>query len=127
VEPRNRFYVLDDARRAVPAADEAETARFMGREGGTPEELSARYEKNCVVGDTRVEGVRVSTVFLGLNAATAPDAPPVLFETRTFAADDDTLNAQHWRYSTWAEAEAGHTRVVGWVESVLSRRADSRR
>jgi hypothetical protein len=55
--------------------------------------------------------VRVSTVFLGLDHQFG-DGPPLLFETMTFVGDD-SVSCE--RYSTWAEAEAGHDRAVAEV------------
>ena len=56
------------------------------------------------VGDTRV-----STVFLGLDHR-FEDGPPVVFETMCFGG---SLEGNEERYSTKAEAEAGHAR---WVQ-----------
>lgn len=58
--------------------------------------------------------VSVSTVWLGLNHAFTPDHPPLIFESMVFGGrhDGDTD-----RYSTEAEAIAGHERIVrrlGW-------------
>ena len=50
------------------------------------------------------DGVVVSTVFLGLNHAFGP-GQPLLFETMIFGGPSDQDQA---RYSTWAEATAGH-------------------
>ena len=50
------------------------------------------------------DGVVVSTVFLGLNHAFGPRRP-LLFETMIFGGPHDQDQA---RYSTWAEATAGH-------------------
>ena len=54
----------------------------------------------------------VSTVFLGLDHQYG-EGPPLIFETMVFARGEDVLT---WRYSTWAEAEAGHARAVELVE-----------
>jgi hypothetical protein len=61
------------------------------------------------VARTDLPGCEVSTVFLGLDHSWG-GGPPVLFETMVFGGPFD--QAQE-RYSTWAEAEAGHAR---WVE-----------
>ncbi len=52
--------------------------------------------------------IRVSTIFLGLDH-NYNDGPPVLFETMVFGGE---LDQEMDRYSTWEEAEAGHTRMV---------------
>jgi hypothetical protein len=50
---------------------------------------------------------RVSTVFLGVDHAFG-DGAPLLFETMIFADDESKLDLACWRYSTRAEALAGH-------------------
>lgn len=66
---------------------------------------------NRHVGDTKVtRGVRVSTVFLGLDHSHGRGKPK-WFETMTFrdrTGDTDMVR----RYTTWEEAEAGHARTV---------------
>jgi hypothetical protein len=59
-----------------------------------------------------IDGVSVSTVFLGLDHGFGHGAPK-LFETMVFGLDDDYQE----RYSTWAEAEAGHARAVAIVRA----------
>ncbi len=54
-------------------------------------------------------GIRVSTVFLGLDHSFGV-GPPLLFETMVF--NDYGDNGRQERYSTWEEAEAGHARIV---------------
>ncbi len=56
------------------------------------------------------EGVIVSTVFLVHNHAFMDDAPPLIFETMVFGPDGTDLDCE--RYSTEAEAVAGHAQVV---------------
>ena len=50
-------------------------------------------------------GVRVSTVFLGIDHGFGDGSPPILFETMIFGGEHDDYQM---RYSTWEEAEAGH-------------------
>lgn len=59
----------------------------------------------------------ISTVFLGIDHNWAPQGPPVLFETMGFLNDDreDFFD----RYHTWAEAEAGHARIVEEAERLI--------
>ena len=54
------------------------------------------------------DGVRVSTVFLGLDHRFGVDGPPILFETMIFGGPHDQ---DQDRYSTWEEAEAGHAEM----------------
>jgi hypothetical protein len=62
-----------------------------------------------VATDTLPTGVRVSTVFLGVDHGFSMAQRPVLFETMIFGGphDQDT-----WRYATWEEAEKGHRQAV---------------
>jgi hypothetical protein len=89
-------YILDEQHNAVPC-DLMTWARW--------------FEKgNRVVAKTALPGCEVSTVFLGLDHRFGSDGPPIIFETMVFGGPFDQ---QGERYSTWAEAEAGHAR---WVE-----------
>jgi len=54
------------------------------------------------------EGVEVSTVFLGIDHSWG-SGPPLLFETMVFRAGD---GGDCWRYTTHAQALAGHDQVV---------------
>jgi hypothetical protein len=65
------------------------------------------------VGDTMVGGVRISTVFLGLDHSFGGERP-VLFETMIFGGEHDEYQE---RYSTWDEAEVGHAAAVKLVET----------
>lgn len=67
-------------------------------------------------------GIVVSTVFLGLDHRFGCDGPPLLFETMVF--DDYGDDGTQERYSTWAEAEAGHQRIVAEKQALL-RKVDS--
>lgn len=58
-----------------------------------------------------VEGVMVSTVFLGLDHRMPGDRKPVLFETLV-RGEGSPLDQECERYSTWEEAEAGHREMV---------------
>jgi hypothetical protein len=72
------------------------------------------------VADTTIHGVRISTVFLGLDHGHNPDAPPILFETMIFGGEHDSTITD--RYSTWSEAEAGHAKAVELVRRSFIRR-----
>lgn len=56
-------------------------------------------------------GVRVSTVFLGIDHSHSYifGGEPLLFETMIFGGEHDEYCE---RYSTWEEAEAGHQRAI---------------
>lgn len=111
-------------------------------EGHTPvrckdvEEWARCFDlKTRHVGDTRIGGLRISTVFLGLDHSSfLEDGPPILFETMVFGAPIPTTifgTAWHiapdlWQQqcSTWEEAEAMHhaacDRVLAQMLSIES-------
>jgi hypothetical protein len=68
-------------------------------------------EERRVAAD-EIGDVRVSTVFLGLDHGYG-EGPPVLYETMIFGGEHDDYQE---RYSTRAEAEAGHARAVTLVK-----------
>jgi len=59
--------------------------------------------------------VTVSTVFLELNHGT--DEKPLWYETMIFPNTRNVECEQVWRYETREEAERGHDRIVGLLES----------
>lgn len=76
----------------------------------------ARWFENATnrrVAETHVGDMRISTVFLGLDHNFA-GGPPLLFESLVF---DGTLDGEMERYTTWEEAEEGHTRLVNRVRA----------
>jgi hypothetical protein len=60
----------------------------------------------------------VSTVWLGLNHQWG-DGPPLIFETMVFGAAELGLDQWCERYSTKAQAVAGHERVVTMVTAAV--------
>ena len=90
------YYRLDDQHQPVAVTDILEWGRWF--------ETADRH-----VADTRLDdGVRISTVFLGIDHQFG-DGPPILFETLIFGGPHDQ---EMFRYATWAQANAGHTEVV---------------
>lgn len=63
-----------------------------------------------IVRYTEVAGYKVSTVWLGIDAHI--HSPPRIFETMVFGPDDLTVEDCYQRYSTEAEAIAGHVSVL---------------
>jgi hypothetical protein len=63
------------------------------------------------VGDTTVKGVRISTVFLGVDHSHGR-ALPLVFETLVFGG---ALDQEMVRYTVYDEAEAGHAAMVARV------------
>lgn len=101
-------YVLDEHKIAIPVFDAEQWARGFQME-------------NRRVDLTHVGNCRVSTVFLGLdhNFSDDPDADPILFETMVFIDDDFSHEMEIMeRYSTWAEAQAGHNDIVRTLTAI---------
>ena len=74
---------------------------------------------NRIVAQDFVNGVRVSTVFLGIDHNFG-DGLPLLFETMLFGGEQDE---NQWRWHTWQEAKAGHKEIVKqlkWNHNYLS-------
>jgi hypothetical protein len=88
----SQYYILD-GHQPVPA-DLMAWALWFG-------------EADRKVAMTDIDGVKVSTVFLGIDHSFT-GGPPELFETLVFGLDDDRCD----RYATWDEAVAGHERIV---------------
>lgn len=60
-----------------------------------------------------VDGVTVSTVFLGLDHNFGWEGPPILWETMIFGGEHDQYQE---RYSSADEAEIGHERALALVK-----------
>ncbi len=76
-----------------------------------------RTDESCwrVAKTELLDGVSVSTVFLGLDHGYG-NGPPVLFESMVFGGECD---GGCWRYCTWDKAEAGHKRIVARLKAGL--------
>jgi len=68
--------------------------------------------------ETLWNGIWLSTVWLGLDHSFDPDGPPLIFETMAFNQITEEGRYDLWqeRWSTLAEAEAGHA----WVKQRLA-------
>lgn len=78
---------------------------------------------NRHVGDDVVDGLRVSTVFLGIDHNFTGNGPPVLWETMLFAVGAPLGHA--WqdfqrRYTSRTSALAGHRLVAGGIAKKMS-------
>lgn len=62
----------------------------------------------------------ISTVWIGINHAWRPGAPPLIFETMVFnnATEESDLDME--RYSTEQEAIEGHQRMVDKVRLIVA-------
>lgn len=65
-----------------------------------------------IVAQTQVGSKFVSTVFVGIDYDFSENGVPLTFETMVF----DLRNSETRRYSTWAEAEAGHAEIVARLQ-----------
>jgi hypothetical protein len=74
----------------------------------------ALESQNRQVARDEIGDVRVSTVFLGLDHSFGLDGPPILWETMIFGGPHDQYQE---RYSTRANAIAGHARALALVRS----------
>jgi hypothetical protein len=110
----NRFYILDENHQPVPAGDLIKFANFFVND-------SSRR-----VGYTKLNGLVVSTVFLGIDYRFGY-GPPLFFETMIFRgtpnAEIEQIQAAfdqyQTRYSTWDEALAGHNQIVTIIREGL--------
>lgn len=102
---KNRYFILDLDKNPVATTFLAYT-------------LWESKQKTRHVGDTRINGCRVSTVFLGVNHNWS-GGPPVLFETMIFTrrcGSYRTLDQIQRRYCTWQQAQTGHDEIVRAVK-----------
>lgn len=60
--------------------------------------------------------ILVSTIFLGLDHSFSDDGPPVLFESMIFGGP---LSGEQRRYTSRADALAGHADLCAWVQRHL--------
>jgi len=93
-------------------------SRWYGRDGkpiATLEEWASRLETDRRVAETHLPNHWVSTVWLGLDYRFG-DGPPLIFETMVFRTKNGKTEDYHdldcERYSTEAEALAGHEAMV---------------
>ena len=89
------------------------SARFFDREGKPISNVQWSQlmvdEAYCKVALDIVDGVEVSTVWLGLNHRYVGLGAPLIFETLLRGGKRDQ---QQYRYSSEAEAMAGHLRLL---------------
>lgn len=73
--------------------------------------FKTRQADKRVAETTLPDGKWISTVWLGLDHSFG-SGPPLIFETMVFPSQDDMGDLDCERYSTEAEAVAGHARMV---------------
>ncbi len=96
-----RNYVFDHNHQVVAVDDPLVWAEWLDRTDRT-------------VKKTTLGGKLVSTVFLGMDHSFGT-GEPLVFETMIFPEGGPLLEEYCDRYSTWAEAEAGHEKAVAMV------------
>lgn len=96
-------YILDEHGEPTPVDDIHEWATWFEANRG-----------NRHVAKTTIDSIDVSTVFLSVNHQYG-DGPPLLFETMIFGLPSDDEYCE--RYSTRAEAQAGHERACEFVKA----------
>lgn len=101
---RPAWYILDEHGQVVPV-DKTVWVRYVMRSG--------QHLRR-----TRIGNMVVSTIFLGIPFAYSKDEP-LLFETAIWDCDRNECNVSR-RYTTLAEAEAGHAELVLWVKEGIT-------
>src|SRR3990172_4583809 len=105
-----RYYTLNSLGDPVPEPNLARWSIWMN-------------STDCHVAKNSIDGVYISTVFLGLDHSFSDGELPVLWETMIFA------NGQSWathldeyqqRYTSLADAKAGHKEAVGKLTQLRS-------
>lgn len=114
---QHQWYVLDAKHQPVAVDDLIAWAQFF-------ENNEARR-----VAETRLNGLRVSTVFLGLDHSWS--GKPLFFETMIFRDGQnpppainferikDWAHDYQMRYATWDEAVAGHEQIITVIREGL--------
>jgi hypothetical protein len=102
----SEWYILDDKKRVVPAADYGEF--FAWRDAEAAKRGQDKPTATLQVAKDEIDGHTVSTIFLGLDHGWG-EKQPIVFETMTFG---DPYEQNCWRYATWDEAVAGHDAIV---------------
>jgi hypothetical protein len=89
-------------------------AEFYDRDGNPMEleEWSLAFGFGNALDKTSVGDVTVSTIWLGIDHGFGRTERPLIFETMVFGGG---LDDYQWRWSTVAEAQEGHNRVVQMV------------
>lgn len=95
------FYILD-GKMVIQADSFLEWAQWM-------------QTKDHRVAFTEINGVVISTVFLGVDHNFCGDGDPLLFETMVFSPDWE--RGEQRRYFTWQEAQVGHQEVVEAIKT----------
>lgn len=98
----HQYFILGADGEPEPVADVTTWGRWF-------EEASRDRAAGRRVARTDVDGVEVSTVFLGVNHDFGLAGVPMLFETIIFGGPWDQYQ---WRYTLRSEAQHGHDAIV---------------
>ncbi len=96
-----KFYILDN-KQPKPVSTKYEWETWM-----------YHFESSCIISETMVNGIVVSTHFRGCST----EDDPLLFETVIFGGLHDQYIK---KFSTWKEAETAHKRAVVMVVAELN-------
>jgi len=100
----NQMFYYRDGSPITQGASDDENMYIWGHLHCNP-----RYKR--VAETILADGTWISTVWLGLNHNYLP-GPPLIFETMVFESEISLNDLEQVRYSTLAEAEAGHAAMV---------------
>ncbi len=78
------------------------------------EQLSQEHKRH--VGNDMIDGLHISTVWLGLDHNYF-GGRPLVFETMIFDTPTGGNDIYCERYTTWEEAEEGHQKAIEWVKN----------
>lgn len=110
ITPREDHALLDDNHNVIPLA--------VWRGADIDTEALIRWAKwfedtgKRRVAETIIDGVRISTIFLGLDYSLGP-GPPLWFETMIFGEPD-----YEERCTTWEQAEEQHARAIAHLKGM---------
>lgn len=116
--PPTKHYLLDADHKIIVTNDVLEWATWF------------ENHANRVVKQDTINGIFISTVFIGMGPMFESKKDPLLFETMVFSGP---LSDRQWRYASWDAALAGHDRLVTFTQannmkgSVVLDRAKQRR
>lgn len=104
-----KHYILDRNKRVVELPDHPSSLIAWAM-------FYEDFENRRVATTDFMNGVQVSTVFLGHDHSLGGSIP-LVFETMTFGEEEEVCN----RYATWNEAVEGHEREVERIRATIPR------
>lgn len=98
------LYKLDDNNKVAPCDVTEWILLYETKEG----------QQRRIVGHDVINGILVSTVFLGVNHSLS-NKMPILFETMIFIKSEEDIYQE--RYCSWDDALKGHKEAIEWVKN----------